>query len=126
MSSGMLHSLVTRKYLFISVKFPIAPHSHPNRKVCDLQKYRLGIWGSRLSSFSLGPHPQVSRPGRVRQKLSRFSEESPDAAGSYAVSSPGQSPGFPTSMRSGSSTQISRVPAQINNKAAVLTAAQGC
>ena len=72
MSSGMLHSLVTRKYLFISVKFPIAPHSHPNRKVCDLQKYRLGIWGSRLSSFSLGPHPQVSRPGRVRQKLSRF------------------------------------------------------
>ena len=54
------------------------------------------------------------RPGRVRQKLSRFSEESPDAAGSYAVGSPGQSPGFPTSMRSGSSNQISRVPAQIN------------
>ena len=114
MSSGMLHSLVTRKDLFISVKFPIAPHSHPNSKVCDLHKHRLGIWCSQLSSFSLGPHPQFSRPGRVRQKLSCFSEESPDAAGSYAVGSPGQSPGFPTSMRSGSSNQISRVPAQIN------------
>lgn len=116
MSSCMLHSLVTtteaqdRENIF---SFPsnsqLLPHSHPNMKVCDLQDHRLGIWFSWLSYFSLGPHPKFSRPRRVRQKLSSFSEEPPDAAGSNAVGSPGQSPGFHTSMRSGSSNQISRI-----------------